>query len=39
MAANRLAAIHAADVVGYSPLMGEDEAGTSKAATPITFNE
>jgi len=38
----RLAAILAADVVGYSRLMGEDEAGTAKAvrehreaATPI----
>jgi class 3 adenylate cyclase len=27
----RLAAILAADVVGYSRLMGEDEAGTAKA--------
>ena len=43
MTANRrLAAILAADVVGYSRLMGEDEAGTAKvvrerreAATPI----
>jgi TolB-like protein len=41
-AARRLAAILAADVVGYSSLMGEDEAGTAKAvrerreaATPI----
>jgi TolB-like protein/class 3 adenylate cyclase len=41
-AARRLAAILAADVVGYSRLMGEDEAGTAKlvrerreAATPI----
>jgi class 3 adenylate cyclase len=41
-AAFRLAAILAADVVGYSRLMGEDEAGTAKivrerreAATPI----
>jgi TolB-like protein/class 3 adenylate cyclase/Tfp pilus assembly protein PilF len=40
--ARRLAAILAADVVGYSRLMGEDEAGTAKivrerreAATPI----
>ena len=34
-AARRLAAILAADVVGYSRLMGEDEAGTAKAcATP-----
>ena len=38
----KLAAILAADVVGYSRLMGEDEAGTAKvvrerreAATPI----
>src|SRR5208337_5320107 len=30
-AARRLAAILAADVVGYSRLMGEDEAGTAKA--------
>jgi len=29
--ARRLAAILAADVVGYSRLMGEDEAGTAKA--------
>ena len=28
--ARRLAAIPAADVVGYSRLMGEDEAGTAK---------
>ena len=41
-AARRLAAILAADVAGYSRLMGEDEAGTAKivrerreAATPI----
>jgi TolB-like protein/class 3 adenylate cyclase len=41
-AARRLAAILAADVVGYSRLMGEDEAGTAKlvrerreAATPM----
>ena len=41
-AARRLAAILAADVVGYSRLMGEDEAGTARAvrerreaATPI----
>jgi class 3 adenylate cyclase len=41
-AARRLAAILAADVVGYSRLMGADEAGTAKAvrerreaATPI----
>ncbi len=40
--ARRLAAILAADVVGYSRLMGEDEAGTARmvrerreAATPI----
>jgi adenylate cyclase len=31
-AARRLAAILAADVVGYSRLVGEDEAGTAKAA-------
>ena len=41
-AARRLAAILAADVVGYSRLMGEDEAGTTRvhraAARPITFN-
>jgi len=30
-AARRLAAILAADVVGYSRLMGEDEAGTAQA--------
>jgi class 3 adenylate cyclase len=30
-AARRLAAILAADVVGYSRLMGEDETGTAKA--------
>ena len=30
-AARRLAAILAADVVGYSRLMGEDEAGTAIA--------
>ena len=34
-AARRLAAILAADVGGYSWLMGQDEAGTAKAATPI----
>src|SRR5271165_5676001 len=41
----RLAAIMAVDVVGYSRLMGEDEAGTAKAvrehreaAHPITLN-
>ena len=41
-AARGLAAILAADVAGYSRLMGEDEAGTAKAvrerreaATPI----
>jgi adenylate cyclase len=41
-ATRRLAAILAADVLGYSRLMGEDEAGTAKivrerreAATPI----
>ena len=37
-AGRRLAAILAADVVGYSRLMGEDEAATAKAARPITFN-
>ena len=31
--ARRLAAILAADVVGYSRLMGEDEAGTAKAVS------
>jgi class 3 adenylate cyclase len=30
-ATRRLAAILAADVVGYSRLMGEDEAGTARA--------
>ncbi len=30
-AARRLAAILAADVVGYSRLMGEEEAGAAKA--------
>jgi adenylate cyclase len=30
-AARRLAAIVATDVVGYSRLMGEDEAGTARA--------
>ena len=30
-AARRLAAILVADVVGYSRLMGEDEAGTARA--------
>jgi hypothetical protein len=33
-AARRLAAILAADVVGYSRLMGEDEAGTARARRP-----
>ncbi len=44
-AARRLAAILAADVVGYSRLMGEDEAGTARAvserreaARPIVAN-
>jgi class 3 adenylate cyclase len=44
-AARRLAAILAADVVGYSRLMGEDEKGTAKAvresrdaAQPIVAN-
>ena len=32
-AARRLAAILAADVVGYSRLMGEDEAGTARAVS------
>jgi class 3 adenylate cyclase len=36
-AARRLAAILAADVVGYSRLMGEDEAGTARTAWPITL--
>ena len=31
-AARRLAAILAADVVGYSRLMGEDDAGTARRA-------
>ena len=35
-AARRLAAILAADVAGYSRLMGDDEAGTARAAGPIT---
>jgi hypothetical protein len=34
-ASRRLAAILAADVVGYSRLMGEDEAGTAKAFAGI----
>ena len=34
-AARPLAAILAVDVVGYSRLMGEDEAGTVWAAGPI----
>ena len=45
MTARRLAAILAADIVGYSRLMGEDEAGTAKAvrerrdaSTPIVAN-
>ena len=42
-ASRRLAAVLAADVVGYSRLMGEDEAGTAKAVRehredPITLN-
>ena len=41
-AARRLAAILAVDVVGYSRLMGEDEAGRARvhreATRPITFN-
>jgi hypothetical protein len=41
-AARPLAAILAVDVVGYSRLMGEDEAGTTlvhrEAAGPITVN-
>ena len=47
-AARRLAAIRAVDVVGYSRMMGEDEAGTAEAGTakavrehredPITLN-
>ena len=36
-AARRLAAILAVDVVGYSRLMGADEAGTVWAAGPITL--
>jgi hypothetical protein len=35
-AARRLAAILAADVVGYSRLMGEDEAGTAKGGARET---
>jgi len=31
----RLAAILAADVVGYTPLMGEDEAGTLRRLTEL----
>jgi len=40
MATRRLAAILATDVVGYSRLMGEDEAGREhrEAAHPITLN-
>ena len=34
-AARRLAAILAADVVGYSRLMGEDEAGTARVEVRI----
>jgi hypothetical protein len=34
-AARRLAAILAADVVGYSRLMGEDETGTTRAVRPV----
>src|SRR5271165_6191974 len=44
-AARRLAAILAVDVAGYSRLMGEDDAGTTRAvgehreaARPIAFN-
>ena len=44
-ATRRLAAILAADVVGYSRLMGEDEAGTARAvserreaATPVVVD-
>ena len=33
MTARRLAAILAADIVGYSRLMGEDEAGTARAVS------
>ncbi len=36
-AARRLAAILAADVVGYSRLMGEDEAGTARAVSERRF--
>ena len=35
-APRRLAAILAADVVGYSRLMGEDEAGTARAVAIAT---
>jgi class 3 adenylate cyclase len=45
MTARRLAAIFAADIVGYSRLMGEDEADTARAvrerreaAQPIVAN-
>ena len=43
-AARRLAAIMAIDVVGYSRLMGEDEAGTARAvaiaiSTVTIFND
>jgi adenylate cyclase len=34
-AARRLAAILAVDVVGYSRLMGEDEAGTAMTALAL----
>jgi adenylate cyclase len=34
-AARRLAAILAADIVGYSRLMGEDEAGTARRCASI----
>ena len=34
-AARRLAAILAADVVGYSRLMGEDEAGTAQERVSV----
>jgi class 3 adenylate cyclase len=35
----KLAAIMAVDVVGYSRLMGEDEAGTARAAAKISRSD
>jgi hypothetical protein len=34
--ARRLAAIMVIDVVGYSRLMGQDEAGTARAVCPMS---